>query len=184
MWRTPAAYSVPLRRRERKFWVSNRARSALHDDGLQAYASYLQFMPYALASLSDTVYEASSVTAGFSCCFLIHGWGCGCRITMSGPRDLIPSLCRIALSARDAMRNQRQLFERMHDVAATLDPLLANLRRTLEVANRTLVPAANAAMFQSAQDYIQQGRRRLVQEMDDRVNAEPWRKVSTSCSTG
>ncbi|MEE2836056.1 MAG: pilus assembly protein TadG-related protein [Myxococcota bacterium] len=172
-----AAYSVAAAQaRAYNFWAfSNRAQITHYNAmmGLQAYASYLQFMPYALASLSDTVYEASSVTAGFSCCFLIHGWGCGCRITLSGPRDLIPSLCRIALSARDAMRNQRQLFERMHDVAATLDPLLANLRRTLEVANRTLVPAANAAMFQSAQDYIQQGRRRLVREMDDRVNAEP-----------
>ena len=28
-------------------------------------------------------------------------------------------------------------------------------------------------MFQSAQDFIQQGRRRLVRDMDDRVNAEP-----------
>ena len=172
-----AAYSVAAAQaRAYNFWAfSNRAQITHYNAmmGLQAYASYLSFMPYALASLSDTVYEASSRTASFACCRALHGWGCGCVPTWGGLRDLFPSLCRVALTARDVMRSQRRVFERMHNVAETFDPLLAGLRRSVEVANRTLVPAANAAMFQSAQDFIQQGRRRLVRDMDDRVNAEP-----------
>ena len=173
-----SAYSVAAAQaRAYNFWAfSNRAQITHYNAmmGLQAYASYLSFMPYALASLSDSVYEASSRVVSFSCCLILHGgYGCCCVITTSGIRDCVPGLCDAALQARDAMEQMRMGFEQMHEFAQTMDPVLANLRRSVEVANRSLVPAANAAMFQSAQDFIGQGRRRLVRDMDDEVNAEP-----------
>ena len=178
-------YSVAAAQaRAYNFWAfSNRSDHTLQrDDGLAGLRLLSAVHALRLASLSDTVYEASSVTAGFSCCFLIHGWGCGCRITLSGPRDLIPSLCRIALSTRD-MRNQRQLLSE----CTTWRRRSTRCSRTC--GERLRLPTRPGASRQRRHvpertGLHPAGRRRLVQEMDDRVNAEPVARASTFCSTG
>jgi hypothetical protein len=171
-----AAYSVAAAQaRSYNFWAfSNRAQITHYNAmmGLQAYVSYLYFIPYALASLSDSVYEASSIAASISCCYFLHGVGCCCIITWTGFKDCIPFTCNFALQAKNVMKNLRQGFEGMHNVASAADPVLSNLRRGVEIANRTLVPAANAAMFQSTQNFISSGKRRMVREMDADINRE------------
>jgi uncharacterized membrane protein len=92
-----AAYSVAAAQaRSYNFWAfSNRAQITHYNAmmGLQAYVSYLYFIPYALASLSDSVYEASSIAASISCCYFLHGVGCCCIITWTGFKDCIPFTC-------------------------------------------------------------------------------------------